>query len=146
MSGKPTGKSLVILLDTNVLFAAFFAKDSRNQIAKQLLRSLQGEAQIVAAPVLNELFYLATERVNYKHAVVVFTAVRENFQIEALNVADMRRMEAIMRKYADSRFDFADTAIMAQAERLNITRVATFDRRDFPIFRPTHCETLELLP
>ena len=35
---------------------------------------------------------------------------------------------------------------MAQAERLNITHVATFDHRDFEIFRPTHCDYLELLP
>jgi hypothetical protein len=35
---------------------------------------------------------------------------------------------------------------MAQAERLNIARIATFDRRDFSVFRPKHCEYLELLP
>ena len=35
---------------------------------------------------------------------------------------------------------------MAIAERLNITRIATFDRRDFSIFQPSHCDYLELLP
>jgi hypothetical protein len=35
---------------------------------------------------------------------------------------------------------------MALAERLNITQICAFDRRDFPIFRPTHCENLEPLP
>ena len=58
----------------------------------------------------------------------------------------MWRMRLIMGQYEDIKFDFTDTAIMAQAERLNITRVATFDHRDFSIFRPTHCEYLELLP
>ncbi len=98
MLWKPIGKSLVILLDTNVLLAAFFAKDVRHQVARRLLRSLQAETSIVAAPVLNEIFYLATERVNYNHAVTVFVAIRENFQIEALTTADMHRMEAIMLK------------------------------------------------
>ncbi len=51
-----------------------------------------------------------------------------------------------MNQYADAEFNFTDTAIMAQAERLNINRIATFDRRDFSVFRPTHCEYLELLP
>jgi hypothetical protein len=32
------------------------------------------------------------------------------------------------------------------AERLNITRACTFDRRDFSIFRPHPCDYLELLP
>jgi hypothetical protein len=35
---------------------------------------------------------------------------------------------------------------MALSERLQITQVCTFDRRDFSIFRPTHYDYLELLP
>ncbi len=35
---------------------------------------------------------------------------------------------------------------MVIAERLNITRIVTFDRRDFSVFRPSHCEYFELLP
>ncbi len=59
---------------------------------------------------------------------------------------DVIRAAQIMERYADARFDFVDCCIMALAERLNITQVCTFDRRDFSIFRPTHCEHLELLP
>jgi predicted nucleic acid-binding protein len=84
--------------------------------------------------------------VNYFHAVRVFVYTSESFRIEALTPADMRRMQQIMIQYASAEFDFADAAIMALAERLNITRVATFDRRDFSQFRPAHCEFLELLP
>ena len=35
---------------------------------------------------------------------------------------------------------------MTIAERLGVTRIATFDRRDFSIFRPRHCDYLDLLP
>ncbi len=35
---------------------------------------------------------------------------------------------------------------MASAERLSVTRIATFVRRDFSIFRPRHCDYLDLLP
>ncbi len=35
---------------------------------------------------------------------------------------------------------------MAMTEGLNVTEICTFDRRDFSIFRPTHCDYLELLP
>ncbi|MHB8628121.1 MAG: hypothetical protein ACYDBJ_20085 [Aggregatilineales bacterium] len=72
--------------------------------------------------------------------------VRPLFQIEALTTADMLRMEVIMAQYQSARFDYTDTAIMALAERLNLTQVYTFDRRDFSIFRPAHCPVLELLP
>ena len=40
-----------------------------------------------------------------------------------------------MEKYADARFDFVDCCIMALAERLAITQICTFDRRDFSIFK-----------
>ncbi|MCD4684394.1 MAG: hypothetical protein K8S97_00470 [Anaerolineae bacterium] len=51
-----------------------------------------------------------------------------------------------MAEYDTARFDFVDCCIMALTERLNITQVCTFDRRDFSIFRPIHCDYLDLLP
>jgi predicted nucleic acid-binding protein len=36
--------------------------------------------------------------------------------------------------------------IVAIAERLNITRVLTLDRRDFQLIRPKHCSAFEILP
>jgi uncharacterized protein len=68
------------------------------------------------------------------------------FIIEALTDKDMIRMRQIMNKYKDNQFDFVDTAIMALAERLNITQIMTFDRRDFGAFRPAHCDYFTLLP
>ena len=59
---------------------------------------------------------------------------------------DVKRAIDVMESYADARFDFVDCCIMALTERLNITRICTFDRRDFSIFRPKHCDFLELLP
>ena len=59
---------------------------------------------------------------------------------------DRIRAVAIMGAYDDARFDYVDCLIMAMCERLDITRIATFDRRDFSIFRPTHCDYLELVP
>jgi predicted nucleic acid-binding protein len=52
----------------------------------------------------------------------------------------------ILEKYSDSRIDFVDACIMALAERLSITRILTFDHRDFGLYRPAHCEAFELLP
>lgn len=55
-------------------------------------------------------------------------------------------MHEIMNRYSDNAFDYTDVAIMALAERLSISRIATFDQRDFGVYRPTHCEYFELLP
>ncbi len=85
-------------------------------------------------------------RVNYRRAVQMFATTRTAFKIIELIEQDMTRMQAIMEQYGDAQFDFTDTALMALSERLNITKAYTFDRRDFSIFRPSHCDYLELLP
>ena len=59
---------------------------------------------------------------------------------------DVHTIHEITEMYASAEFDIVDCCIMALAERLQITRIATFDRRDFSIFRPRHCDFLELLP
>ena len=67
-------------------------------------------------------------------------------RLESLEWADIQRVHEIAETYTDAEFDLVDCCIMALAERLNISQVATFDRRDFSIYRPRHCDYLELLP
>ncbi len=105
------------------------------------------DVRIVPAPVLPEMFYMLSERVNYSTAVAMFRTLHTGtFHIEVLTDADMRRMQNIMLEYADNEFDFVDVAIMALAERLQIVDVYTFDQRDFNAFRPKHRPYLRLLP
>jgi predicted nucleic acid-binding protein len=59
---------------------------------------------------------------------------------------DYSRSAEIIRQYSDAKLDFVDTLIVAMAERLNITRVLTLDRRDFQLIRPKHCSAFEILP
>lgn len=135
-----------VLIDTSVLLAFAFARDANHQRAVRLMRGLKEESRIVAAPVLTELFYMTMVRVSYSHAVQVFVSTRAAFQVERLSDPDMDRMQQIMADYQDANFDFTDVAIMALSERLGIRQIGTFDRRDFSIFRPSHCDYLELLP
>ena len=136
----------MILLDTNIFVGYFIARDIYHAQAKQFLESLASERGLVVTPVLPELFYFCKTLADYTTAVRVFTAVRANFEVVPLLGTDMQRMGAVMSTYADARLDFADVSIMAVAERLNITRIATFDRRDFSIYRPVHVAQFTLLP
>lgn len=67
-------------------------------------------------------------------------------EIEPVSKSDLRRAYEIMQEYPQARLDLVDCCILVTAERLGITQICTFDRRDFLIFRPTHCPYLELLP
>ena len=39
-----------------------------------------------------------------------------------------------------------DAAVIAIAERLNVTTLATINPRDFRVVRPAHCDAFELVP
>lgn len=137
---------MAILIDTNFILAMASPKDSNNVAAKKFLPVIRKEELIVSASVLGELFYLVTNRLNYDQAIQTFALVRQAFKIRDLTEPDMVRMQQIMTQYRSAEFDFVDVSIMALAERLNIQKICTFDRRDFSIFRPTHCTHLEVLP
>jgi len=90
---------------------------------------------------------MISSRVNYPAAARFFKTLQSvAFQIEPLTAADMARMSEIMVEYEDNAFDFVDISVMAVSERLVITDIYTFDRRDFTVFRPKHCPSLILFP
>lgn len=138
--------ALLTLIDTNVLLASVFAKDSRHQLAFNTMENLQPAQCVIPVTVLSELFYLTTVRINYQRALQVFKRITDTFSIEPLTEQDTARMQEIMTQYTSAAFDFVDVSLMAIAERLNICHICTFDRRDFGIFRPSHCDYFELLP
>ncbi len=70
----------------------------------------------------------------------------ENLPLILTIPQDLERAAEILEKYADSKIDYVDAVIMAIAERLNIKRILTVDRRDFSLFRPKHCDFFEIIP
>lgn len=68
------------------------------------------------------------------------------WQLEPLQGADLARASALLDQYADLGLDFGDACIVALAERLNVRRLLTLDRRHFAAVRPRHCSALEVLP
>ncbi len=134
-----------ILVDSSFLYAAYNATDRFHEEAVQ---GLDPAAELIIPEViLVEVTYLFKERVGLSATLNLLNTVSKT-GIPFTNLAseDFARIHDIMANYADVRFDFVDCCVMALAERLNITRVYTFDRRDFQIFRPRHCDYLELLP
>jgi predicted nucleic acid-binding protein len=63
-----------------------------------------------------------------------------------LEPGDWRRIFDLVWTYRDLPLGAVDASIVAQAERLRIRQIATLDRRDFSVVRPTHLEAFELLP
>jgi uncharacterized protein len=135
-----------ILIDTNILVALSDTGDKYHAKALEFARNNK-DIRVVPDVVLVEVTHLLNKHIGH-HAVIAFLEVfkQSKFQFEVITVEDVDAAHRIMKKYVDAKFDFVDCCIMALAERLNITRVATFDRRDFSQYIPPHCPYLELLP
>ena len=59
---------------------------------------------------------------------------------------DIPRVIELVRTYRDFPLGTTDASVIAIAERLGITEIATLDQRHFPNVRPRHTDYLTLLP
>jgi len=135
-----------LLLDSSFLFALNNVDDINHQRADAYAER-DWRHYLIPDVTLTEVAHLL--RVNLGHdAVLAFLdgLIAPNASLQSLTPPDIIRAREIMAAYSDARLDFVDCCIMALSERLAVTRVCTFDRRDFSMFRPKHCAYLELLP
>jgi uncharacterized protein len=137
---------MTILVDSSYLFALFNHDDPYHDLADKL--TLQStDKLVVPIVVLPEVTFLFRRDMVYwgiQYFMQLYTAAK--IPIENVTMEDLQRVKEIMKTYETAKFDLVDCCIMALAERLNITRICTFDHTDFRIFRPKHCEYFELLP
>ena len=138
--------SNLILIDTSFLYALYNVNDFHHRAAIEFAREIN-QISVVPEVTLPEITYLFRRDVGY-HAISPFLQklVESDVKLQCLEWSDIRRAQEIMVAYAASEFDIVDACIMALSERLEVTQICTFDRRDFSIFRPQHCNYLELLP
>jgi len=66
--------------------------------------------------------------------------------VEPVPDEDWLRIAELVARYRDLPLGTVDGSVIAAAERLGITRVATFDHRHFSVVRPAHVDALEILP
>ena len=137
---------MTVIADSSFVYALYNAADSFHQEAMDFVEQ-RGESLLVPDVVLPEVCYLFSRDLGY-HGMLRFLEYfsRIEARLEPVAKDDLERVHSIATTYADARLDIVDCCIMALAERLHITRIATFDRRDFSIFRPRHCRFFELAP
>jgi uncharacterized protein len=63
-----------------------------------------------------------------------------------ITTADYERMAELVELYADWPLGGTDASVIAIAERLGVTKVATLGRRHFGPIQPNHVEGFTLLP
>lgn len=100
-------------------------------------------------PVLcvTEVAHLVSTRLDsIAEAKLIADLAAGSLIVAQLDAADLLRIVELIVTYRDLPLGTVDASIVAAAERLGITRIATLDRRDFGVVRPAHVEAFELLP
>ena len=69
-----------------------------------------------------------------------------DFEVVDLEPGDFVRMAELVRRYDDLPLGTTDASVIALAERLGVSEIATLDRRHFTVVRPRHVSALTLLP
>ena len=103
------------------------------------------ESLLVPVTVIPEVSDLLHSRLGVaaEQAFVCSLAARE-LDVEMLRDQDVARTAAILERYPD--IGFVDASVVAMAERLKVTQVATTDRRHFARVTPRHADAFVLLP
>jgi predicted nucleic acid-binding protein len=97
--------------------------------------------------VVTEVAYLIETRLGHD-AEVRFLGdfAAGNLIPEQVAAEDWLRIAELVQIYSDLPLGSVDSSVIAAAERLSISDVATLDRRHFTVVRPTHVAALNLLP
>lgn len=133
-------------MDSGFLYSTLNKKEKFHRETIKILSSIY-EDIVSPVPALTEIAYLVLRDLGAAALANFVEDLPEmNVVFETPLAEDYRRAAEILRKYDDANIDFVDACIVAIAERLNVRKILTVDRRHFGIFKPSHCAAFEILP
>lgn len=139
----------MILCDSAPLVTAGNRNDPLNRTCIDLFTGLRlaGRRLLLPATVTAEVGYMI-ERYGGPRAEAQFLdgVAAGDFEPVELTTDDYARMAELVNHYGDLPLGTTDASVIALAERLNVTEIATLDRRHFNVVRPRHVGSLTLLP
>lgn len=137
----------MIVVDTGVLLAVADADDRWHTASTELLASNPSEQLILPAPVIPETGWMIAAVLGpATEAAFIGSVAVGDFTVADLTTTDWQRVAELVERYADLDLGTVDAAIIAVAERLNVTTLATINPRDFRVVRPAHCDAFDLVP
>lgn len=134
------------LVNSSFLVALGYSHDHNHNRAKQFVAQ-RSVRLLLPDVILPEVMY-NLRRLGGLRAALRFGDIlaAQGPPFVALTAPDFTRALEVMRAYVDADLDLVDCCITALAERMSITQLCTFDRRDFSMIRPRHTDYFVLLP
>lgn len=121
-----------LLVDTGVLVAFYNVKDRYHDQVVQFFANCRSQLITTIACVV-EVMWLLRPQIKIQNEFLLAMA-KGGFICEHLTLLDYQRIRELNTIYKDLPGDFADLALIAISERLNIRVIASLDK-DFDIYR-----------
>lgn len=136
----------MLVIDAGPLVAAFDSRDRVHRSCVDLLETAAGPL-LVPEVALSEVAYLVGARVGPIAEAKLAAALRDReLQAVATEPGDWPRIAELVERYIDLPLGVVDATVVAIAERLSVSTLATLDRRHFAVVRPRHIDGFELVP
>lgn len=137
--------SEMVVADTGFVVTLMNRRDRLHSSVRRIYE--QKTSILLPQTALTEVAYLVGRDAGIPVVIQFLEGIADShFITVAVNEHDLTRVAEILAEYVDSKIDFVDATVMAIAERYNCHTILTVDRRDFQVFRPTHCDYFVILP
>jgi predicted nucleic acid-binding protein len=136
----------VLIVDSGPLVATADTSDNDHAACRALLEGDEGPL-VTTAMVIAEAAYLIDRQLGARAEAALYASITSHqLTVENLEDSDWERIAELVTTYASLRLGGTDASVIAVAERLGTTRIATLNDRHFRVVRPRHAAAFELLP
>jgi predicted nucleic acid-binding protein len=133
-----------VLVDAGPLVALIDAHDAHHDDSVAALKTLR-DPLLTVWPAFTEAMYLLGGSLRGQEALWSRLETQA-LTLVALDELDAPRIRELMERYRDQPMDLADATLVRVAERERLTRIFTFDRRHFSIYRPGRRKRFAIVP
>jgi uncharacterized protein len=120
-----------VLLDTGIVYAYYDRSDRWHARARKVIEQEQ-QGLLLPSPVIPEVDWLLGQRIGANGRSTFYSGIIEGYYLVVdLPRTSYERVAELNRRFADLELGFVDASVVALAESLELTRIATTDRRHF---------------
>ncbi|NWL13333.1 hypothetical protein DM793_18875 [Paenarthrobacter nitroguajacolicus] len=134
----------LVVVDANVLIAAYVAEDSRHEEAVNIIAKL-GTPLLVPVLALAEVSYFIDRNVGPEAELDFIQAVVDKEISPVYFEDDWSRIYDLAERYVDRRLGASDAAVVVSAESLHTTRIASMDQRDLSGVQMSNGDYVDLI-
>lgn len=135
-----------VVVDAGPLYAYVDVDDAHHARCLEFLSTHPGTL-VVPQLVVTEVAYLLASRLGTRAELLFLADLASGaFVTEPVGVTDWLRIAELVARNRDFPLGTVDASVVACAERLGVTDVATLDHRHFGAVRPQHVAAFRLLP